>query len=125
MDILDAKMVLGALVDNLFDKYFPDLKQEGEIRGVVLELYLDFVADKIGYWTSVKTSVLITGQLNLREAKSSPVATVEVILNWAIKTMEVITEDHKKNNSIMEYPLADPEIHRFFQSSFDSSSKTE
>jgi len=114
MDWMDARTVLGALIDNMFDKYFPDLKLDKYMRDIVLELYLDFVSDKTGYWVAVKTSCLITAQLNLREKKATPLHTAEVILKWAVETIELIAENHKKDNRFIPLALPDPEIHRFF-----------
>jgi hypothetical protein len=121
MDFTDAKMVLGALVDDMFDRHFPDLKQNRRIRDAVLEVYLDFVADKTGHWTAVKASILITGQLNLREKKASPLHTARAILEWAIKTMEILSQEHEKDNRLFSLALPGPEIRRFFQKPPESS----
>ena len=114
MDFMDARMVLGAIVDDMFGKYFPDLKLDGKMHGIVFELYLDFVRDKTGYWTAVKTACLITGQLNLREKKATPLHTAKVVIDWAIKSMELMAEEHKNNNKVIQCSLPDPEINRFF-----------
>jgi hypothetical protein len=125
MDWMDARMVLGALIDNMFDKYFPDLKLDSRMHDIVFELYLDFVSDKTGYWVAVKTSCLITAQLNLREKKATPLHTAEAILKWAVEAMDLIAENHKKDNKLIPLSLPDPEMHRVFQSSGDFSEVAE
>jgi hypothetical protein len=96
----DSVIILDSLVKELFRSRFPEQAEDEELRECLLSMYLDFVYDKTGYWTTVKTALLMNAQF-IAKAGDTPAETAAVSVRIAREKLKLEAKNHKKNRQVI------------------------
>lgn len=78
-------------------------------------MYLDFVYDKTGHWTTIKTVLLMNAQFTVKTG-DTPVEAAAVAIRVAREGLKLEAKEHKKNNLVI--PLFLP-LPRYPKHQFD------
>jgi len=107
MDFEDSTVILNELVNELFHSRFPKDADNGYYRESILSLYLYFVNDKTGYWTTRKVALLMSAQFSTKFGDTA-IKVAMAAVHKAYKMLKAEAAEYEKHNQVISLDIPEP-----------------